>query len=157
MSTDLLIFIAIQLVTTIVSTAKTILTVQASKATASIVNAFSYTLGAIMTKLITKQDLEIIIIVTFFSNLVGVYIAKLIIEKTRKTRLWIVNATVKSELREQVEKDLLDRSIQYTLLKARNNRDFFTIFSNSKGESILIKEILEKYSIKHSVIESEHF
>lgn len=157
MSTDLLIFIGIQLVTTIVSTAKTILTVQASKATASIVNAFSYTLGAIMTKLITKQDLEIIIAVTFFSNLIGVYIAKLIIEKTRKTRLWIVNATVKSGLREQVEKDLLDRSIQYTLLKARNNRDFFTIFSNSKGESILIKEILEKYSIKHSIIESEHF
>ena len=157
MNTDLLIFIAIQLVTTIVSTAKTILTVQASKATASIVNAFSYTLGAIMTKLITKQDLEIIIIVTFFSNLVGVYIAKFIIEKTRKTRLWIVNATVKSELRDQVEKDLLDRSIQYTLLKARNNRDFFTIFSNSKGESILIKEILEKYNIKHSIIESEHF
>lgn len=157
MSTDLLIFIGIQLVTTIVSTAKTILTVQASKATASIVNAFSYTLGAIMTKLITKQDLEIIIAVTFFSNLIGVYVAKLIIEKTRKTRLWIVNATVKSGLREQVEKDLLDRSIQYTLLKARNNRDFFTIFSNSKGESILIKEILEKYSIKHSIIESEHF
>lgn len=157
MSTDLLIFIIIQLVTTIVSTAKTILTVQASKTTASIVNAFSYTLGAILTKLITTQDLEIIIAVTFFSNLIGVYVAKLIIEKTRKTRLWIVNATVKNGLREQVEKDLLDRSIQYTLLNARNNRDFFTIFSNSKGESILIKEILEKYSIKHSIIESEHF
>lgn len=157
MSTDLLIFIVIQLITTIVSTAKTILTVQASKVTASIVNAFSYTLGAILTKLITKQDLKVIIAVTFFSNLVGVYIAKLIIEKTRKTRLWIVNATVKSGLRKQVEKDLLDRSIQYALLKARNNRDFFTIFSNSKGESILIKEILEKYAIRHSIIESEHF
>src|SRR5574344_1823325 len=92
MSKELIIFILVQLVTTIISTAKTVLTVEAGKTTAAIVNAVSYTLGATITKLITKQDMEIVILVTFFSNLIGVYIAKSILEKTRKTRLWVIRS-----------------------------------------------------------------
>lgn len=157
MDKDLLIFIGVQLLTTMLSTAKTILTVQASKSVAALINAISYTLGAIMMKLLTKQDMEVVISVTFFCNLVGVYIAKMIIDKTRKTRLWIINATVKNNLRDDVERKLRDRKIQYTLLEAKNNRDFFSIFSYSKGESILIKEILEEYHIKYSIIESNDF
>lgn len=157
MDKDLLIFIGVQLLTTMLSTAKTILTVQASKSVAALINAISYTLGAIMMKLLTKQDMEVVISVTFFCNLVGVYIAKMIIDKTRKTRLWIINATVKNNLRDDVERKLRDRQIQYTLLEAKNNRDFFSIFSYSKGESSLIKEILEEYHIKHSIIESNDF
>lgn len=157
MGKDLLIFIGVQLLTTMLSTAKTILTVQASKSVAALINAISYTLGAIMMKLLTKQDMEVVISVTFFCNLVGVYIAKMIIDKTRKTRLWIINATVKNNLRDDVERKLRDRQIQYTLLEAKNNRDFFSIFSYSKGESILIKEILEEYHIKHSIVESNDF
>lgn len=157
MDKDLLIFIGVQLLTTMLSTAKTILTVQASKSVAALINAISYTLGAIMMKLLTKQDMEVVISVTFFCNLVGVYIAKMIIDKTRKTRLWIINATVKNNLRDDVERKLRDRQIQYTLLEAKNNRDFFSIFSYSKGESILIKEILEEYHIKYSIIESNDF
>lgn len=154
---DILIFISAQLITTMVSTAKTILTVEASKSVAAIVNAVSYTLGAILMKLITKQDMTIVISVTFFANLFGVYLAKLIIEKTRKDKLWIVNATVKNNISDDVEGELLNRGIQYTLLPARNHRDFFTIFSNSQGESLIIKEILKKYNIKHSVVETENF
>lgn len=157
MGKDLLIFIGVQLLTTMLSTAKTILTVQASKSVATLINAISYTLGAIMMKLLTKQDMEVVISVTFLCNLVGVYIAKMIIDKTRKTRLWIINATVKNNLRDDVERKLRDRQIQYTLLEAKNNRDFFSIFSYSKGESILIKEILEEYHIKHSIVESNDF
>lgn len=157
MGKDLLIFIGVQLLTTMLSTAKTILTVQASKSVAALINAISYTLGAIMMKLLTKQDMGVVISVTFFCNLIGVYTAKFIIEKTRKTRLWIVNATVKNNLRDSVEKKLRERQIQYTLVEAKNNRSFFSIFSYSKGESILIKEILEEYNIKHSIIESNDF
>lgn len=152
----LIIFISIQLITTIISTVKSIVTVNSSKSVASIVNAISYTFGAIVTKLITKQPFEIIIMVTFFANLIGVYIAKYIMEKTKKERLWIFNATVKTVKSDFMEIDLQNRNIQYTILKAKNHRDFFTIFSNSKGESALIKEILEKYESKYSIIESNN-
>ena len=111
---DILIFIGAQLITTMVSTAKTILTVEASKSVAAIVNAVSYTLGAILMKLITKQDMTIVISVTFFANLFGVYLAKLIIEKTRKDKLWIVNATVKNNISDDVEGELLNSCLLYT-------------------------------------------
>lgn len=155
MTKELIIFIAIQLVTTVISTAKTVLTVEASKTTAAVVNAVSYTLGAALTKLITKQDMEIVILVTFFSNLIGVYIAKAILEKTRKVRLWVINATVKDDLKSFIENALLERGIQYTLIEAKNHRNFFSVFSYSRGESTLIKEILESNNIKYSVISTE--
>lgn len=155
MTKELIIFIIVQLVTTIISTAKTVLTVEAGKTTAAVVNAVSYTLGATITKLITKQDMEIVILVTFFSNLIGVYIAKSILEKTRKTRLWVINATVKDDLKTLIEDSLLERSIQYTLVGAKNHRNFFSIFSYSRGESTLIKEILESNNIRYSVISTE--
>ena len=155
MSKELIIFILVQLITTIISTAKTVLTVEAGKTTAAVVNAVSYTLGAAITKLITKQDMEVVILVTFFSNLIGVYIAKSILEKTRKTRLWVINATVKDDLKTLIEDSLLERSIQYTLIEAKNHRNFFSIFSYSRGESTLIKEILESNNIRYSVISTE--
>lgn len=153
---ELLLFILIQLITTIISTIKSIATVNSGKTVAAIINAISYTFGAIVTKFITKQSMEIIIPVTFLSNLIGVYIGKLIMEKTKKERLWIFNATVKTVVSTFVETDLLNRNIQYTILKAKNHRDFFTIFSNSKEESKLIEEILEKYESKYSTIESNN-
>lgn len=153
---ELILFILIQLLTTIISTIKSITTVNSGKTVAAIVNAISYTFGAVVTKFITKQSIEIIIPVTFLSNLIGVYIGKLIMEKTKKERLWVFNATVKTIESDFVETDLLNHNIQYTILKAKNRRDFFTIFSNSKGESKLIEEILEKYESKYSIIESNN-
>lgn len=153
---ELILFMSIQLLTTIISTIKSITTLNAGKTTAAVVNAISYTFGAIVTKFITKQSMEIIISVTFFSNLIGVYLGKLIMEKTKKERLWIFHATVKTTTSIFMETDLRNRNIQYTLLRAKNRRDFFTIFSNSKGESKLIEEILEKYESKYSIIESNN-
>ena len=153
----MLLFIGIQLVTTILSTLRVVLTVEASKTIAAVINAVSYTLGAVLTKLITGQKMEMVILVTFFSNLIGVFIAKFILEKMKKERLWIINATVKEERREKVEKSLRLKNIQYTLIEAKNNRSLFSIYSYSRGESMLIKEILDEYHIKHSIIESNVF
>lgn len=153
----MLLFIGIQLVTTILSTLRVVLTVEASKTVAAVINAISYTLGAVLTKLITGQEMEVVILVTFFSNLIGVFIAKFILEKMKKERLWIINATVKEDKKEKIEKDLRLKSIQYTLIEAKNNRNLFSIYSYSRGESMLIREILDEYHIKHSIIESDVF
>lgn len=108
---ELILFILIQLLTTIIPTIKSITTVNSGKTVAAIVNAISYTFGAVITKFITKQPIEIIIPVTFLSNLIGVYIGKLIMEKTKKEHLWIFNATVKTIKSNFVETDLLNRNI----------------------------------------------
>lgn len=150
------IFTVIQLINVFISTIKSITTINGSKASAAIINAVSYTFGAVITKLITEQSFVVAIIVTFLANIVGVYAAKFFLEATKKEKLWLYLATITSEEEQQrVEEELKYRNIKFTLLTAENDRYFITIFSYSKAESAFIIEILKQYNIKYSVIESQ--
>lgn len=148
------IFISIQMLNVIISTIKSILTVNGSKFTAAAVNAVSYTFANVVTKLLTQQPFEIIILTTLFTNMIGVYIAKWGMEKMQKERLWTVMATLRGHNRESVESSLQKRSIQYTLLPAENDRWLANIFCYSKAESAMVREILQKQTIKHTIVEN---
>lgn len=154
--TSIIIFTAVQLVNVFLSTIKSVLTVNGSKSTAAIINSVSYTIGAVITKMITQQSFEIAIVVTFISNIIGVYVAKFVLEVTKKEKLWLYFATMTSQgEQEQVEKELRYRNIQFTLLTAENNRYFITIFSYSKAESAFIRELLKQQHIKYSILENQ--
>lgn len=154
LTVDLAIFIAIQLVNVIVSTIKSILTVNGSPLTASVWNSVSYTLGAVVTKMLTQQSFEVIIVVSMLTNLLGVYIAKVIIEKARKDHLYTINATLRCHSQEFVESELQRRGIQYTLLPAVNDRMLLCAFSYSKAESAIVKEILDHENVRFTVTDS---
>lgn len=150
------VFIVIQLINVFLSTIKSVITVNGSKTTAAVINAVSYTFGAVITKLLTQQSFIVAILVTFLSNLIGVYAAKFFLEATKKEKLWLYLATMTTEDEQQkVEKELKYRNIQFTLLTAENNRYFITIFSYSKAESAFIIELLKQYHIKYSVLENQ--
>ena len=150
------VFTVIQLINVFISTIKSITTINGSKASAAIINAVSYTFGAVITKLITEQSFIVAIIVTFLANIVGVYAAKFFLEATKKEKLWLYLATITSrEEQERVEQELKYRNIKFTLLTAENDRYFITIFSYSKAESAFIIEILKQFNIKYSVLESQ--
>ena len=154
---DLGIFVTIQMVNVVISTVKSILTVNGSKMTAAVVNSVSYTFANVVTKMLTQQPFEVIIVTTMVTNMVGVYAAKWLMEKTRKERLWTVMATLRSSNKDAVEELLQMRGIQYTLIPAENDRWFANIFSHSKAESALIREILQKWDIKHTIVENRAF
>lgn len=154
--TSIVIFVIIQLVNVFLSTIKSVLTVNGSKSTAAVINSISYTIGAVITKLLTEQSFVVAIVVTFFANLIGVYAAKLFLETTKKEKLWIYLATITSvDEQKEVEKELKYRNIQFTLLTAENNRYFITIFSYSKAESAYIRELLKQHHIKYSILENQ--
>ena len=111
---DLAIFVTIQMVNVVISTVKSILTVNGSKMTAAVVNSVSYTFANVVTKMLTQQPFEVIIVTTMVTNMVGVYAAKWLMEKTRKERLWTVMATIRSAHKDDVEGQLQKRGIQYT-------------------------------------------
>lgn len=147
-------FVIIQLINVVLSTIKSILTVSGSRWTAAIINAISYTFGAVVTKLITEQNVSIVITVTLFTNIIGVYFAKWILDKTKKERLWSIVSTIKSDDKDKIETELLRRGIQFTLVPAANERYHVTLFSYSKGESLLIKEVLESVKAKYYITEN---
>lgn len=151
---SLVAFIIIQFANVIISTIKSILTVKGGKTTAAIINAVSYTFAAVVTKFITEQSFLWVILITFFTNLIGVYFAKWILEKTKKERLWTIMTTAREENHAEIELQLRRRDIQYTLLPAANHRYFIHIFSYSKAESAMISEILEQFSLRYSIVEN---
>lgn len=151
---DLAIFVTIQMVNVVISTVKSILTVNGSKMCAAVVNSVSYTFANVVTKMLTQQPFEVIIVTTMVTNMIGVYAAKWFMEKTRKERLWTVMATVRSDHKDDVEEALQRRSIQYTLVRAENDRWFINIFSHSKAESAMIREILHQWDIRHTIVEN---
>lgn len=153
--TSVILFISIQMLNVIISTIKSILTVNGSKLTASIINAVSYTFANIVTKMLTEQPFEIIILTTFITNMIGVYAAKWLLEKTKKERLWTIMATLRGNNKETIETALQKRSIQYTLIPAENDRWFANIFSHSKAESAMVREILQEHNIKHTIVENQ--
>ena len=87
MDTGVILFIVFQFINVIISTIKSILTVNGSRMTAAVINAVSYTFYAVVTKMLTEQPFEVVIPVTFLTNLIGVYVAKWILDKTRKEKL----------------------------------------------------------------------
>ena len=93
---SIVIFVVIQLLTVITSTVKSIATVKSSPTVAGIINAVAYTFNAVVVKLITSQGIYVVLLVTFLSNLIGVPLGKVIMNKLEKERLWVYNATIKN-------------------------------------------------------------
>lgn len=151
---EILLFAAIQIVNVVLATVRSILTVNGSKLTAASISSISYTIGAITTKLLTQQTFEVVVIVTFLTNLIGVYIAKLILEKSKKAKLWTITATLRSDDKDTVETELKRRGVQFTLCPALNDRFLIDIFSYSKGESTIVKEIMRNCGARFTITEN---
>lgn len=148
------IFIVVQLANVIIATIKAIVTVNGGRMSASIISAVSYTFAAVITKLLTQQSFAVAIAVTFITNIIGVWLGKYIMDKREPERLWTVNATVRGKEKQALEKSLLERSIQFILLPAENDRYLYTIFARSKAESSLLQEILAGFNVKYNIIVS---
>lgn len=153
--TDILLFVLFQFVNVIISTIKSILTVNGSRMTAAVINAVSYTFYGVVTKMLTEQPFTVIITVTFLTNLIGVYIAKFIMDKARKEKLWIVTATIRSADQTNIEALLRLNHLGYTIIPAHNDRFVFNIFSYSKDQSSSIREILQTVHAPYTIIENK--
>lgn len=92
---QVVIFSVLQVINVICSTMKYVLTVKARPAVAAIANAASYTIGALITYLLVKQELYIIIPVTFLSNIIGVPIGRLILSCFEKRNYGFITLLLK--------------------------------------------------------------
>lgn len=149
----MLIFILVQFFTVFLSTIKSIVTIEGSRGIAAIVSAISYTFGAVIVKIISQQDFLTVVIVTFFSNLIGVYLAKLIMNKLKKEKLWTITATVRGGRVAAIENTLRSSEIQYTLVNGENDRNLFFVYARTRKETKLCKEIFAGNS-KYSAVEN---
>ena len=144
----IIIFIILQLINVILSTIRSVLTVKSGKIVASISSAIYfgfYTIIVIYTAA-DNMNLWIKVLITALTNLMGTYIGKLILDKSKKERLWDITATVKEKYLNDICKELNEKLLLHTKIEM-NNPKYWLIHTYAKGkeESRLIRDIFAKY------------
>jgi len=155
---SVLLFFCSSLLNVVLSTLKTILTVKSSKQVATLINCINYTINTVIIKQIAECEVWIAAIITFLTNLIGVYFALWIVEKFKKDKLWKISVTYKdigilySVVNRLDDKNIsfLYTSIYYSKMKKGGRLE---IFAKNKEESKIAKEILETTKCKYDVIE----
>ena len=108
-------FIVCNIINVIIQTVKSIVTIKCGKTMAAVVNAIAYGFYTYIV-ILTMSDLPLFTkcIIVALCNLIGVYVVKLLEEKSRKDKLWLVKFTIPTH-RAETAKELLDnKNIPYT-------------------------------------------
>ena len=147
-------FVILNIINVIIQTVKSLATVKCGKTVASIVNAVAYGLYTVVV-VYTVCDLPLWLkfAVVGVANLIGVYVVKLIEEKSRKDKLWQVQATIPKKYTNAVHLDLKD--IPHSYIENIGNYTIFNFYCATQKDSIKVKEIINQYEAKYFVSESK--
>lgn len=146
------IFFLMQFINVVLSTMKTILTVKANKHVAMLINTLTYTFYSGVVKLLTDQPMVVVLVATAVTNMLGVYLAMYILEKTRKDVLWKVEVTVKNEVAEELHNRMTD--VPHSYIEVGKNT-LFNFYCDTQKESAKVKEVVKHYNAKYFVAESK--
>ena len=154
--TSLIIFFILNFINVVLGTMRSVLTVKASPLVATLINTISYTFYAGIVKLTTGQSLLVVVLTTFITNVIGVYLAKNILTKFEKDRLWVIEVTAD-------KKDLYDICTRLNCFNIGftynylNNKDLVSIhiYSYTQRESLQTKKVLQPFNVKYNITESK--
>ena len=151
----LLVFIGLSIVNVVFSTIRSIVTINGSKAVASLISGGYFAFYNIMM-IYTVADFPMWqkCVITFVCNVVGVYFVKWGEEKSRKDKLWKVEATI-DKVNFETNKELLD------LFKVPHNYIdiekyvILNFYCADKKQSEIVKGLLDEMNAKYFVAESK--
>ena len=156
MTSEIILFIILQVINVILSTIKSIVLIKGHKWATIIANTIYFGVYTAVLKQLTAIDnLFILVVITMAANFIGTWIGIEVTEKLRKADLWTINTVVKTEYLKDYKKALNDANIKY--ISYQTTWDEYTaidIFSESRTQSKKIKEILLKFKAKYSIYKS---
>lgn len=137
----LIMFIVLSIVNVILQTVKSLCTVKCGKGVAALVNAIAFGLYTVVI-VYTNADFPLWekVLITSLVNLVGVYIVKLIEEKMRKDKLWLVKITIPNEKSEKVFQELEKNNISYSKISL-DKYNVFDCYCNTQVETQIVTNI----------------
>lgn len=149
-------FIVLNVLNVIIQTVKSIATIKCGAWSAAVVNAIAYGLYTIVVVYtVCDLNLWLKVAVVAVSNLVGVYVVKVLEEKSRKDKLWKVEATIPYTLTAELHKELDKANIAHNYIANVGAYTIFNIYCPSQSVSINVREALEKVGAKYFVSESK--
>lgn len=147
----------ITLINVVLSTAKSILTVKASRGVAAWINAISYGFYAMVVKQMSTVNLEAVVIVTVVCNLIGVYFSMWLLDKFKKGVFWKVTIIPENSKITNIKKELVENGLgfnEYPVNTKYGNQTALDVFSEDQQASKKIKEILKRNgNVKYHISE----
>lgn len=152
----ILLFALCTAVNVILSTIKSILTVNGGKFSASLINAITYGFYSYVIVLTSADGMPIWLkmAITAVCNFVGVYFVKWIEEKARKDKLWKVELTVPTKYTNTIDFDLHD--VPHSYIELSDKHTLFNFYCATQKESAKVKAIANQYEAKYFVAESKN-
>lgn len=152
----ILLFALCTAVNVILSTIKSILTVNGGKLSASFINALTYGFYSYVIVLTSADGMPIWLkmAITAVCNFVGVYFVKWIEEKARKDKLWKVELTVPTKYTNTIDFDLHD--VPHSYIELSDKHTLFNFYCATQKESAKVKAIANQYEAKYFVAESKN-
>lgn len=152
----LILFIVLNVVNVIIQTVKSIATIKCGKTVAALVNAIAYGLyTVVVVYTVCELPLWLKVVVVGGANLVGVYLVKLFEEKSRKDKLWKVEATVLRGYTKTLHSALVEAEIPHNYLENVGKYTLFNLYCATQAQSAKAKEIMTKYDAKYFVSETK--
>lgn len=152
----LIVFILLNIFNVIIQTVKSIVTIKCGKGLAALVNAIAYGLYTIVTVfMLCDLNLFLKAFIVAMCNLVGVYVVKLIEEKTRKDKLWKVEVTTKNSFStDLLQTELENSDIPFNYINL-GKYTLFNIYCATQKESRVVKQFINKLDAKYFVTETK--
>lgn len=152
----LIVFIALNIVNVIIQTVKSIATIKCGKTAAALVNAIAYGLyTVVVVYTVCDLPLWLKVVVVGLCNLVGVFCVKWGEERSRKDKLWKVEATIPAYNTELLHKELTDCGLKHNYVENVGNWSIFNLYCPTQESSKIAKRILDRYEAKYFVSESK--
>ena len=153
----IIIFIVFNVLNVVIQTIKSIATIKCGKNMAAIINAIAYGLYTYIVVLTASDGVSLWfkIVVVALANLVGVWMVKFVEEKSRKDKLWKVEATVRQCYTESLHKDLDIANIPHNYIDNVGKYTLFNGYCETQVQSAKAYAILDIYSAKYFVSESK--
>ena len=156
MNVELLVtFIIFNVINVIIQTIKSIATIKCGKTVAALVNAIAYGLYTYIVVLtMCEIDLWLKCLIVAAANFIGVYVVKMVEEKSRKEKLWKVEATIEKA-------DFENNADLLSMLKVPHNYIdigkyvILNFYCATCKQSNTVKNLLGEMSAKYFVSESK--
>jgi uncharacterized protein YebE (UPF0316 family) len=153
MTSEIILFIILQVINVILSTIKSIVLIKGHKWATIIANTIYFGVyTAVLKQLTTIDNLWVLVIITMVANFIGTWIGIEVTEKLRKADLWIIKTVVPIERIKEYKAALNEANIKY--ISYQTTWDECTavdIFSENRTQSKTIKAILDQFNAKYSV------
>lgn len=154
----IVVFFICQLINVALNTIKTIIMYKEEKISSSLINAITYGFYAIIVVMTASSlPLWLTIVITFITNLIGVYGSMWVLDRFKKDSLWEIVATVGCLDNERfyLIKVLNQENISFNWFATDNNPNeyIFHIYSKNQKESQFIKKELDYVNAKYIVHE----